>query len=108
MGFVRARGAACGGRAQARVHRRRARDRKDVAFVGAGSVRMMRDVGAEPAQEATARTTSRLLAAFRDWSPRLNPRPTPLAGVALYAAVLGLFAAGLARAFLGSGLSAWS
>jgi cellulose synthase/poly-beta-1,6-N-acetylglucosamine synthase-like glycosyltransferase len=46
--------------------------------------------------------------AFRRWSPRLNPRRTPLAGVALYTAIVALWMAAMAKAFVGQGLFAWS
>ena len=50
----------------------------------------------------------RIAAAFREHSPRLNPRPMTAAGVALYAAVLALLVAGIGRAFFGDSLAAWS
>jgi glycosyltransferase involved in cell wall biosynthesis len=46
--------------------------------------------------------------AFGRWSPRLNPRRAPLAGMLLYAAIVALWIAALAKAFVGEGLFAWS
>jgi cellulose synthase/poly-beta-1,6-N-acetylglucosamine synthase-like glycosyltransferase len=46
--------------------------------------------------------------AFRRCSPRLNPHRTPLAGVVLYTAIVALWIAALAKAFVGDGLFAWS
>src|SRR5271163_4009773 len=46
--------------------------------------------------------------AFRRCSPRLNPRRAPLAGIMLYAAIVALWIAALAKAFVGEGLFAWS
>ena len=46
--------------------------------------------------------------AFRRCSPRLNPRRTPLAGVVLYTAIVALWVAAMAKAFVGQGLFAWS
>jgi glycosyltransferase involved in cell wall biosynthesis len=46
--------------------------------------------------------------AFRRCSPRLNPRPTPLAGVVLYTAIVALWLAAMAKAFVGQGVFAWS
>ncbi len=61
------------------------------------------------AEEASAPSrAARLAAAFRHASPRLNPRPATLAGVALYAVVVALLVAAFARAFFGQGLVAWS
>src|SRR5579863_1845188 len=46
--------------------------------------------------------------AFRRCSPRLNPRPTRLAGVVLYTAIVALWLAAMAKAFVGQGVFAWS
>jgi glycosyltransferase involved in cell wall biosynthesis len=46
--------------------------------------------------------------AFRRCSPRLNPRGAPLAGVVLYTAIVALWMAAMAKAFVGEGLFAWS
>jgi glycosyltransferase involved in cell wall biosynthesis len=46
--------------------------------------------------------------AFRRWSPRLNRHRTPLAGVVLYVAIVALWIAALAKAYVGEGLFAWS
>jgi glycosyltransferase involved in cell wall biosynthesis len=46
--------------------------------------------------------------AFRRCSPRLNPRRAPLAGVLLYTAIVALWMAAMAKAFVGEGLFAWS
>jgi glycosyltransferase involved in cell wall biosynthesis len=54
------------------------------------------------------RLPTALETAFRRCSPRLNPRPTPLAGVGLYAAIVALWMAAMAKAFVGQGLFAWS
>jgi glycosyltransferase involved in cell wall biosynthesis len=68
-----------------------------------------REFGARPEESsAPRRASARLAAAFRQASPRLNPRPASLAGVALYAAVVALLVAAFARSFVGEGLVAWS
>jgi cellulose synthase/poly-beta-1,6-N-acetylglucosamine synthase-like glycosyltransferase len=56
----------------------------------------------------TPRGSTTLETAFRRSSPRLNPRPTPLAGVVLYTAIVALWMAAMANAFVGQGLFAWS
>jgi glycosyltransferase involved in cell wall biosynthesis len=60
----------------------------------------------DPVTAPCASTT--LETAFRRCSPRLNPHRTPLAGVILYAAIVALWMAALAKAFVGEGLFAWS
>jgi cellulose synthase/poly-beta-1,6-N-acetylglucosamine synthase-like glycosyltransferase len=54
------------------------------------------------------RVSTALETAFRQCSPRLNPRRTPLAGVVLYTAIAALWLAAMAKAFVGQGLFAWS
>ena len=58
-----------------------------------------------PASEVVA---ARLRSAFLRESPRLNPRPATLAGVAIYAGAVALLVAAFARAFAGDGLLTWS
>ena len=58
---------------------------------------------AAPAAEAVS---ARLRSAFLRASPRLNPRPATIAGVALYAGAVVLLIAAIARAFVGGGLFA--
>ncbi len=45
---------------------------------------------------------------FSSLSPRLNPQPPPLAGVALYTAIVAFWALSLVAAFSLSGLAAWA
>jgi cellulose synthase/poly-beta-1,6-N-acetylglucosamine synthase-like glycosyltransferase len=56
----------------------------------------------------TACASAALETAFRRCSPRLNPRRAPLAGILLYGAIVALWLAALAKAFVGDGLLAWS
>jgi cellulose synthase/poly-beta-1,6-N-acetylglucosamine synthase-like glycosyltransferase len=62
---------------------------------------------AHPAPAPSTESSS-LALSFGRHSPRLNPKPATWAGVALYAAIVALWLAAMAKALFGDGLVAWS